>query len=80
MERPTKLVVDLSKPKGQRESIVELTDEEIAQSEALAAESEALRLEQEKAEAEKAAAKVSAEAKLTALGLTSEEITAILGV
>jgi len=30
MSKPTKVVIDFSKFKGKRESIVELTDEEIA--------------------------------------------------
>jgi hypothetical protein len=59
------------------ETIVELTDEEIAAQKAYAearlAEDQA-RLEAEEA---KAIAKASAEAKLAALGLTAEEIAAL---
>lgn len=77
MERPTKLIVDCST--GER-TVVELTDEEIAEREAMAAQAEADRLAQEQAEAEKAAALESAQNKLTALGLTTDEIAAITGV
>jgi len=75
MSRPTKLVVDCST--GITEEI-ELTDEEIAQREADAAayaEAEAARKAEEEAKAE---AKESAKAKLTALGLTEEEVSAFL--
>ena len=59
------------------ESIIELTDAEVAQMEADAAAfaaSEATRLA---AEAAKAEAKASAEAKLAALGLSADEIAAL---
>jgi len=79
MSNPTKIVVDLSKPKGERETIVELTAEEIAEREARAAEAEAQRLAEEQAEAEKQANKASAQEKLSSLGLTAEEIAALLG-
>lgn len=71
----TKLVVDCST--GAVEE-VPLTAEEIAQREADAAafaEAEAARLAEEAA---KAAAKESAKAKLAALGLTEEEVSAFL--
>lgn len=77
MSKPTKIVVDLSKPKGQRETVVELTDEEIAEREVRAAEAEAQRVAEEEAQAAQAAAKTAAEEKLAALGLTAEEIAAI---
>jgi hypothetical protein len=57
---------------------VELTDEELAQREA---EAEAWAVEQAEREAQataKAAAKASAETKLAALGLTADEISALL--
>lgn len=76
-DRPTKIVVDLSKPKGQRETVVELTDEEIAEREVRAAEAEAQRIADEEAEAAREAAKTAAHEKLAALGLTPEEIAAI---
>jgi regulator of protease activity HflC (stomatin/prohibitin superfamily) len=73
--RPTKLIVDCST--GER-TVVELTDEEIAEREAMAAQAEAERLAQEQAEADRLAAKASAEAKLAEIGLTADEIAAIL--
>ena len=78
-DTPVKVVVDLSKPKGERESIIPLTDEEIAERDAQAVLAEAERVEQEALEAEKAAAKESANDKLAALGLSPEEIAAITG-
>ena len=77
-ERPTKIVVDLSKPKGERETVVELTDEEIAEREVRAAEAEAQRIAEEEAQAAKQAALESAETKLAALGLSAEEVSALL--
>ena len=73
--RPTKLIVDCST--GER-TVIELTDEEIAEREAMAAQAEADRLAQEQAEADRLAAKASAEAKLAEIGLTADEIAAIL--
>ena len=74
-----KIIVDLSQPKGQRESIIPLTKAEIAERDAQAVIAEAERVEQEALEAEKAAAKESANDKLAALGLSPEEIAAITG-
>jgi membrane protein involved in colicin uptake len=54
-----------------------LTAEEIAQREADAQAAEAHRAEQEATKAAEEAAKASATAKLTALGLTPEEISAL---
>ena len=79
MSRPKKIIVDLSKPKGERESIVELTDEEIAEREAQAAEAEAQRLAEEQAQAERQAAREAGIATLKGLGLTDEQIEALLG-
>ena len=62
-DRPTKLIVDCST--GER-TVVELTDEEIAEREAMAAQAEADRLAQEQAEADRQALKDSAKAKLVA--------------
>jgi hypothetical protein len=74
MTNPTRIEIDCSTGV---ESIIELTDAEIAQMEAdrvAAAEATAER----EAEAEAAAeAKASAQAKLAALGLTAEEIAAL---
>ena len=75
MEKPTKIVMDCST--GIQE-IIELTDGEIAQLQADRANWEADRLASE-AEAEaKANAKASAHAKLKALGLTEDEVTALI--
>ena len=75
---PVKIVIDLSKPEGERESIIPLTEAEIQQRELdaqKAAEEQAAR----EAEAQaKADAKASAVAKLIALGLTEEEAQAFL--
>lgn len=76
-ERPTKLIIDLAAPEGERESVVYLTDEEIAQREAdmaRALEEEAARQAEEQARQE---LKANAEAKLAALGLTADEIKAL---
>jgi hypothetical protein len=59
------------------ESIIELTDAEIAQMEADAQAETARRAEEDAAKAAAEAAKASAQSKLTALGLTAEEISAL---
>ena len=61
-----------------KETIRELTAEEIQQRETDAANFAAEQAEREAAEVAKAAAKASAEAKLAALGLTSEEIRSLI--
>jgi hypothetical protein len=72
----TKIVVDCSTGEV---SEIELTQEEVAQREAdAAAYADAKALEEAEATA-KAAAKASAEGKLTALGLTADEVAALLG-
>ena len=76
--KPTKVIVDLSKPKGERETIVELTAEEIAEREARAVEAEAQRLAEEQAEAEKQANKEAGIETLKSLGLTDAQIEALL--
>ena len=73
-DRPTKLIVDCTTGE---QTIVELTDEEIAEREAMAARALAERQAQEAADLAKAEAKASAQAKLAALGLTAEEIAAL---
>jgi len=76
MSRPIKLVVDCSTGITTE---VELTDEEIAQREADAlafAAAEAARKAEEDA---KAVAKASAQAKLAALGLSEDEVKALVG-
>jgi hypothetical protein len=74
MPNPTKLIVDCSTGVTTE---VELTDAEVAQREADATAYAAQQAEREAAEAAKAAAKASGEAKLAALGLTAEEISAL---
>jgi hypothetical protein len=72
----TKIVVDCSTGEV---SEIELTAEEIAQREAdAAAFADAKALEETEATA-KAAAKASAEGKLAKLGLTADEVAALLG-
>ena len=70
----TKVIVDCS---TNETTIVELTAEEIAQREASAAAYAIQQAEREAAEAAKADAKLSAQAKLAALGLSGEEIAAL---
>jgi sugar-specific transcriptional regulator TrmB len=70
-----KLIVDLEKGTQQ---YVDLTPEEIQQRELDAIEAATRKAEEEAAEKAKADAKASAIAKLQALGLTSDEATAIL--
>ena len=74
MSRPTKIVVDCSTG---IETIIELTDAEIAQREADAAAYAVEQAAREAAEAAAAEAKASGQAKLAALGLTSDEIAAL---
>jgi hypothetical protein len=76
MDKPTKLIVNCETGE---QTVVELTDEEIAQMEADRIAAEAQRAEQEAAEAAQAATKASALAKLAALGLTEDEAKAIAG-
>ena len=78
-DTPVKIVVDLSKPKGQRESIIPLTAEEIAEREAQAVQAEAERVEREAIEAQKAADAQAGRDALVALGLTDAQINALLG-
>lgn len=78
-EIPTKLVIDLSKPEGQREQVIPLTAEEIAERERMVAQAELDRIAREQAEADRLAAQAAAKEKLAALGLTAEEIAAITG-
>jgi hypothetical protein len=73
---PTKLIIDCTTGE---ETVLPLTEEEIAEAEKLAEETKT-RLAVEQAEADaKAEAKASALAKLTALGLTEDEATALAG-
>ncbi len=59
------------------ESIIELTDAEVAQMQVDAAAAEARRAAEDAAKAAEEAAKASAQAKLAALGLTPEEVAAL---
>ena len=74
MTRPTRLEINCETGE---ESIIELTDAEIAQMEADAAAEAARQAETEAAAQATAEAKASAESKLAALGLTAEEISAL---
>ena len=78
-DTPVKVVIDLSKPEGEREQIIPLTAEEIAQREADAAKAAQEQAQREAAEAQRQANKESAKAKLAALGLSDEEVAALLG-
>jgi hypothetical protein len=74
MTRPTRIEIDCSTG---IESIIELTDAEIAQREADAQAAQARKAEEDAAAQAAADAKASAQAKLTALGLTADEIAAL---
>jgi hypothetical protein len=74
MTRPTRIEINCETGV---ESIIELTDAEIAQAEADATETAARQHEAEAKAAEDAAVKEAAHAKLAALGLTTEEIAAL---
>lgn len=76
MSRPTKIIMDCSTGV---ETIVELTDEEIEDLEQTTAIFHAKYLEEQAEKEAKEAAKASAFAKLTALGLTEDEAKAIAG-
>jgi hypothetical protein len=71
---PKKLVVDLATGTQQ---YIDLTPEEIAQREVDAQAAAIEKAERDAAEQAKADAKLSAQAKLQALGLSGDEITAI---
>jgi len=74
MTKPTRLEINCETGE---QTVIELTDAEIAQMETDRANAETERAARE-AEAEaKAAAKAAAQAKLAALGLTAEEIAAL---
>lgn len=78
-DTPMKLVVDLSKPEGEREQYIPLTAEEIAQKNADAAAFEKEQAERAAEEQARNEAKESAKTKLAALGLSDTEIAALLG-
>ena len=70
-----KLVVDLATGE---QKYVPLTAEEITEREEMAAQAEVDRIAREEQEAAEAEAKTSAIAKLSGLGLTEQEITALV--
>lgn len=74
-DTPIKIVVDCATGVTTE---VPLTAEEIAQREADALAYEAEQAQKAQEEAAKAEAKASAEAKLAALGLTAEEVSALI--
>ena len=74
MSRPTRIEINCETGV---ESVIELTDAEIAQREADAAAYAVEQSAREAAEAAAAEAKASAQAKLAALGLTADEIAAL---
>lgn len=74
MSRPTRIEVNCETGV---ETIIELTDAEIAQMEADAAAFAAQKAEEDAAKAAAEEAKASAQAKLAALGLTADEIAAL---
>jgi len=78
-DAPVKVVVDLSLPKGQRESIIPLTSAEIAERVEMQAEAEATQAAEDKAQKEIAKKKLSGRNKLLDLGLTEAEVTALIG-
>lgn len=75
MDRPTRIEVNCTTGV---QSVVELTDKEIAQLETDRAIAEADRARRESEAEAKAAARASAIAKLAALGLTAEEVSSLL--
>lgn len=70
-------IITTTYPDGRTEERL-ATPEEVAQREADIAAAEAQRVAEEEATAARAAARASAEAKLQALGLTVEEVQAII--
>jgi hypothetical protein len=74
MSRPTRIEINCTTGV---ESVIELTDAEIAQMEADRAAAEARQAEEDAAAQATAEAKASGQAKLAALGLTAEEIAAL---
>ena len=75
---PVKIVVDLSKPKGERESIIPLTKAEIDERDVMAVEAEAQRVTDEAAAQALTDLKPSARAKLVSGQPLTEEEAATL--
>ena len=76
MPKPTRIEINCETGE---ETIIELTDAEIAELEANAAVAAQEQADREAAESAKAAAAASAVAKLEAIGLTADEIAALRG-
>ena len=74
MANPTRIEVNCTTGV---ESIIELTDAEVAELAVQAAQAEARKAEEDALAAAAADAKASAQAKLAALGLTADEIAAL---
>jgi hypothetical protein len=74
MTKPTRIEVNCTTGE---QTVIELTDEEIAQMEVDAANAAATRAAQEAEATAKAEAKASALAKLAALGLTEDELATL---
>jgi hypothetical protein len=78
-DAPIKVVIDLSKPVGEREQVIPLTSEEIAQMELDAAQFAQEQAEREAAAEALATLKASAKAKLIAgQPLTAEEADTLI--
>jgi hypothetical protein len=73
-DKPTRLEINCETGE---QTVIELTDAEIAQLEAISAAHAAEQAEREAAEQATAAAKGAAQQKLLSLGLTAEEIAAL---
>ena len=74
MPNPTRIEIDCSTG---IESIIELTDAEVAELAVQAEQAAVRKTEEDAVKAAEAEAKASAQAKLAALGLTAEEIAAL---
>jgi hypothetical protein len=74
MSNPTRIEIDCSTG---IESIIELTDAEVAELAVQAEQAAVRKAEEDATKAAEAEAKTSAQAKLAALGLTAEEISAL---
>jgi hypothetical protein len=78
-ETPVKIVVDLSQPKGQRESIIPLTQAEIDERDAQAVIAEQERADQQAIDDQTAIDAQAGRDALVSLGLTEAQITALVG-
>jgi hypothetical protein len=78
-DTPVKVVIDLSKPKGQRESIIPLTQAEIDEREVQAAIAEQQRADQQAIDDQRAIDAQAGRDALVSLGLTEAQISALIG-